>query len=161
MDEVAVSLVHDPSRKVIVKSTWPTLNVLTAAPAMSRRGDVHRTASDPGSVVTSPHENPHFPGDVSSVEPGRLPSTLNDQRLLELMADCVNPHAMFDAFASSAAALQEWHDSSRQGERPPGRLRPLRRLRLSPLARVWAGPLFRVIHDPDGRPRALRRRRAY
>ena len=48
------------------------------------------------------------------------------------MADCVDPHDMFDAFASSAAALQAWHDGGRQGERPPGRLRALRRLHLSP-----------------------------
>ena len=77
------------------------------------------------------------------------------------MADCISGPGMFDAFAATAAALQDWHDNDRLGERPPGRLRPLRRLRLSALTRAWAGPLFRVIHDPDGRPRALRRRRAY
>ena len=77
------------------------------------------------------------------------------------MADCLDPHAMFDAFAASAAALQDWHDNGRLGERPPGRLRPLRRVHLSRLTRAWATPVFRVIHDPDGRPRVLRRRRAY
>src|SRR6476661_2574230 len=76
-------------------------------------------------------------------------------------AGCVYPHEMFDAFASSADALQAWYDGGRQGERPPGRLRQLRRLHLSPATRAWAGPLYRVIHDPDGRPRALRRQHAF
>ena len=102
-----------------------------------------------------------YPGDIATLEPGRTPDLLDDQPLTQLMADCLDPHAMFDAFASSAADLQDWHDNGRQGERPPGRLRPLRRLRLSPLARAWAAPVFRIIHDPDGRPRVLRRRRAY
>ncbi|MDN5762064.1 MAG: phospholipase D family protein [Microlunatus sp.] len=102
-----------------------------------------------------------FPGDISALEPGRTPAELDDQQLLELMADCQDPHAMFDAFASSAAALQDWHDRGRAGVRPAGRLRLLRRLNLSPLTRAWATPLYRAFHDPDGRPKALRQRKAY
>ncbi len=102
-----------------------------------------------------------FPGDVSSLEAGRTPDTLGDEQLHEVMADCLDPHAMFDAFAASAAALQEWHDNGGVGDRPPGRLRPLRRIHLSPLTRAWATPLFNTVHDPDGRPRVLRRRRTY
>jgi phosphatidylserine/phosphatidylglycerophosphate/cardiolipin synthase-like enzyme len=101
------------------------------------------------------------PGDLSRLDHRRTPDLLDDRPLLESMADCLDPHAMFDAFAASAAALQDWHDDGRRGERPPGRLRPLRRLHLSAFTRAWATPLFRVIHDPDGRPRVLRRRRAY
>ncbi len=102
-----------------------------------------------------------YPGDISALEPGRTPRDLDDSKLLEVMADCVDPHAMFDAFVSSAEALQAWHDGGYQGERPPGRLRPIRRLHLSPATRAWAGPLYRVIHDPDGRPGALRRQHAF
>ena len=102
-----------------------------------------------------------FPGDVSTLEAGRTPDTLGDEQLHEVMADCLDPHAMFDAFAASAAALQEWHDNGGVGDRPPGRLRPLRRIHLSPLTRAWATPLFNTVHDPDGRPRVLRRRRTY
>ena len=29
------------------------------------------------------------------------------------------------------------------------------------LTRAWATPVYRRLHDPDGRPRALRRRRTY
>jgi phosphatidylserine/phosphatidylglycerophosphate/cardiolipin synthase-like enzyme len=102
-----------------------------------------------------------FPGDVSTLEAGRTPDALGDEQLHEVMADCLDPHGMFDAFAASAAALQEWHDNGGVGDRPPGRLRPLRRIHLSPLTRAWATPLFETVHDPDGRPRVLRRRRTY
>jgi phosphatidylserine/phosphatidylglycerophosphate/cardiolipin synthase-like enzyme len=102
-----------------------------------------------------------FPGDISVLEAGRTPEELNDRLLLEVMADCVDPRAMFDAFAAAGAALQGWHDGGCTGERPPGRLRPLARVQFSPLTRAWAWPLYRLVHDPDGRPRALRRRRAF
>jgi hypothetical protein len=63
--------------------------------------------------------------------------------------------------SESAAALDAWHDSGECGARPPGRLR---RHRPAPVA-WWARPLadsfYRLIGDPDGRPLALRRRRAY
>ena len=103
-----------------------------------------------------------YPGDLSALETGRrTPGPARRPAALRGDGGLRRPHAMFDAFAASAAALQDWHDGGRRGERPPGRLRPLRRVHLSPLTRAWAGPLFRVIHDPDGRPRALRRRRAF
>ena len=102
-----------------------------------------------------------YPGDISVLEPGRAPEDLNDSVLLEVMADCVDPHDMFDAFAPRPTALQAWHDGGRRGQRPPGRLRPIHRVHLSPVTRAWAGPLYRVVHDPDGRPRALRRQHAF
>jgi hypothetical protein len=37
-------------------------------------------------------------------------------------------------------------------------LRPLELPRLSRWTRAWAGPFYRLVHDPDGRPRALRRK---
>ena len=74
------------------------------------------------------------------------------------MADCVSGPGMFDAFAASAAALQAWHDGDQRGARPPGRLRPLAEPRISKLTQLWARPFHRAVLDPDGRPRALRRR---
>ncbi len=99
-----------------------------------------------------------FPGDISRIERGEGPDDLDDADLLREMADCVDGPAMFDVFAASAAALQAWHDGGRSGPRPPGRLRPLRVPHLSSLTRAWAGPFYRTVHDPDGRPRSLRRR---
>ena len=102
-----------------------------------------------------------YPGDISVLEPGRAPADLDDSLLLDVMADCVVRRDMFDTYASSAAALQAWIDGGCAGERPAGRLRALRELHLSPVTRAWASSLYRAVHDPDGRPRPLRRRHAF
>ena len=99
-----------------------------------------------------------FPGDISRIETGTAPGDLDDAELLRVMADCVDGRGMFDGYAASAAALQAWHDGGRRGSRPPGRLRPIDVPRLSRLTKLWSGPFYRTVHDPDGRPRALRRR---
>ncbi len=99
-----------------------------------------------------------FPGDISRIETGTAPGDLDDAELLRVMADCVDGSSMFDVYAASAAALQAWHDGGCRGSRPPGRLRPIDVPRLSQLTKLWAGPFYRTVHDPDGRPRALRRR---
>jgi phosphatidylserine/phosphatidylglycerophosphate/cardiolipin synthase-like enzyme len=76
-------------------------------------------------------------------------------------ADLRDAHALFDAFAHCAAALDAWHGSGRLGSRPAGRLRSYRNQRLSRLTASWAEPLYRVMYDPDGRPLSLRRRREF
>ncbi|MGN6252496.1 MAG: phospholipase D-like domain-containing protein [Marmoricola sp.] len=81
--------------------------------------------------------------------------------LSSVMADCLDPVGMFDAFGRIAAGLDAWHEAGRVGPRPPGRLR---RLPLPPLAastRWWARPLLDTLHDPDGRPGPLRGGTAY
>jgi phosphatidylserine/phosphatidylglycerophosphate/cardiolipin synthase-like enzyme len=77
--------------------------------------------------------------------------------MLESVTDCVDPDGMFAAFEDSAAALDAWHDGGRVGPRPAGRLRRMQPPRLGPLARVLALPPYLLLHDPDGRPRPLRR----
>jgi phosphatidylserine/phosphatidylglycerophosphate/cardiolipin synthase-like enzyme len=99
-----------------------------------------------------------FPGDTSRIQTGTEPGDLDDSELLRVMSDCVDADGMFDAYARSAAALQAWYDGGRRGERPPGRLRPLSRLSFSRITRLWARPMYRTMHDPDGRPAVLRRR---
>ena len=88
---------------------------------------------------------------------------------LELMrehlgVDCddglIDPGEAFAAFARSAQALDAWHRSGKIGPRPPGRLRPHHLRELHPWE-VWAQPLYRTLVDPDGRPRQLRRARAF
>ncbi|PRY56624.1 phosphatidylserine/phosphatidylglycerophosphate/cardiolipin synthase-like enzyme [Knoellia remsis] len=79
----------------------------------------------------------------------------------EALADCVSPEGMFEAYASSAAALQAWHDGGRVGPRPAGRLRPLEVVSLGRvLERVLEVPQ-RIVGDPDGRPRTMRMRRLF
>jgi hypothetical protein len=76
--------------------------------------------------------------------------------LREVMADCVQPPGMYDAYAASAARLEDWHRGGRVGERPAGRLRPIPLPKLSRLTRAWARVPLDVIHDPDGRPGPIR-----
>ncbi len=102
-----------------------------------------------------------FPGDISRIEQGTAPGDLDDATLLEVMADCVDSEGMFAAYADSARRLEAWHDGGRRGPRPPGRLRPLPPTRIGRLTRLWAEPVYRAVHDPDGRPRALRRREQF
>ena len=75
--------------------------------------------------------------------------------------DLSDPIALFEAFRESAAALQRWHDSGKAGQRPPGRLRPLTSFPLPLRTRAWAAPFSRLVCDPDGRPPALRVRKAF
>jgi len=73
-------------------------------------------------------------------------------------ADLLDPAEVFAAFARSAERLAAWHDGGRRAERPPGRVRPYQSEEPKRLSRLWATPFYRTVYDPDGRPRALRRR---
>jgi phosphatidylserine/phosphatidylglycerophosphate/cardiolipin synthase-like enzyme len=73
------------------------------------------------------------------------------------MGDCLDPAGMFDVYAAHAARLDDWHAAGRLGTRPPGRLRRLPLPELSTRQRRWAALPLDLVHDPDGRPRALRR----
>lgn len=102
-----------------------------------------------------------FPSDTSPLMAGRTPHDVDDAPLLAALADCADPLAMFEVFAAGATRLQAWHDDGRTGPRPPGRLRPLAPPQLGPLTRRLAAVPYRTLHDPDGRPAALRRRGGY
>ncbi len=82
----------------------------------------------------------------------------DDLALHRVMADCVNPLGMYERFAEAARALDAWHENERRGPRPVGRLRSLQPPRLGPIAHALALPPYLVLHDPDGRPRPLRKR---
>jgi phosphatidylserine/phosphatidylglycerophosphate/cardiolipin synthase-like enzyme len=85
-----------------------------------------------------------------------------DQRGLEAtMSDCLGPAQMSDVYAAHAAALEEWHASDRRQPRPPGRLRQLPLPNLTQRQQRWAALPLDLIHDPDGRPPALRRSDGY
>ena len=71
--------------------------------------------------------------------------------------DLVDPVSWFDALRAGADALDAWHRSG-AGPRPPGHLRehPVERVR--GVHRLGMGRIHALLLDPDGRPRALRRR---
>jgi phosphatidylserine/phosphatidylglycerophosphate/cardiolipin synthase-like enzyme len=71
--------------------------------------------------------------------------------------DLLDPVAAVGAVTAAADALDAWHAGGRHGPRPPGRLRHHRQVELSAFTRTWAGPLYRLLYDPDGRPQRLRR----
>ncbi len=90
-----------------------------------------------------------------------LDRTVDDDSLLEVMADCVDPAGMSRAFVESATQLDAWHDGGKVGARPPGRLRTLRSPGLGWFARTLSRLPYSTMHDPDGRPRSLKRRDEY
>jgi len=79
----------------------------------------------------------------------------------EALGDLLDPAAAFAAFAAAAANLDAWHASGRRGLRPPGRLRTYTQRPVGPITRLWAEPLYRILYDPDSRPRKLRRKRTF
>ena len=76
-------------------------------------------------------------------------------------AELAEPTEVFERLRASATALDAWSRGDRRAPRPPGRLRPLDDPTLSAVTRMWAKVAYRRVYDPDGRPRALRRRHSY
>jgi phosphatidylserine/phosphatidylglycerophosphate/cardiolipin synthase-like enzyme len=68
-------------------------------------------------------------------------------------ADLLDPQEAFAAFRRQAQQLAAWHRSGRSGSRPPGRVLPHQRSSPTSVQRLWATPLYRMVYDPDGRPR--------
>jgi phosphatidylserine/phosphatidylglycerophosphate/cardiolipin synthase-like enzyme len=72
--------------------------------------------------------------------------------------DLLDPDGAVRAFEASARRLDDWYTGGRRGPRPPGRVRVHQPDRLPPWTRAWAGPVYRLFYDPDGRPWRLRLR---
>jgi len=76
-------------------------------------------------------------------------------------ADLLHADSAFRTFARAAASLQNWYDKGCREARPPGRLRPAEAMTLDRRTSAWATPLYRLLYDPDGRPRSARRSGAF
>lgn len=68
----------------------------------------------------------------------------------------LDPAEAVETFHQTAHALEAWHSAGARGERPPGRLRPHPRVRLSARTLLWAEPFYRIVYDPDARTRKMR-----
>jgi phosphatidylserine/phosphatidylglycerophosphate/cardiolipin synthase-like enzyme len=71
--------------------------------------------------------------------------------------DLVDPAECLAVLRGSAEALDAWVDGGRRGNRPTGRLRVHRPEPVRGLTARWAQLLHRMLVDPDGRPREVRR----
>jgi phosphatidylserine/phosphatidylglycerophosphate/cardiolipin synthase-like enzyme len=77
------------------------------------------------------------------------------------MDDLLDPAQTLTAYAGCAEELERWYEGGRQGARPSGRLRLLRDAPQTRFTRAWAGVLYRLAYDPDGRPLTVRLRRSF
>lgn len=82
---------------------------------------------------------------------GRSPA---DAELLDVARGC-------DLWKKSAQDLEDWTPSLGAGDRPPSRVRSHVVDPVATGSRLWAGPAYRLIFDPDGRPLKLRLRRRF
>jgi hypothetical protein len=55
--------------------------------------------------------------------------------------DLLDPAEALARFRDTAVALERWQMGDQRGDRPPGRVRPHRRVRLSRMTKLWAEPL--------------------
>ena len=72
-------------------------------------------------------------------------------------ADLLDPVSGFEAWTSTAMALDDWHEGGRRGPRPPGHARPHQPERVPGRERWWSHAFHHLFADPDGRPRRLAR----
>ncbi len=151
--------VYVHAKVCLIDDTWAT----TGSDNFNRRSWTHD--SELSAVVVDPSEDDHSP------YVRRLRLTLaaehldrevdDDSSLLDVMADCVDAPGMFAAYAETARRLDDWHAGGRVGDRPPGRLRRLQEPELNQLTRAAAMVPYLLLHDPDGRPKPLRKKDGY
>ncbi len=82
---------------------------------------------------------------------------LDHDRLRQLQPALLDPRLRTLRGRASAARLDAWWDGGQTGPRPAGRLRRIEPTELGLLTRAVASVPYALLHDPDGRPRRLRR----
>ena len=90
-----------------------------------------------------------------------LRTTLLAEHLDVATEELVDPAKAFDIARSAALELDRWHQGGREGPRPSGRLRIHDLRAVAWWQKAWAWPLYRVLVDPDGRSREMKRRAFY
>ena len=116
-------------------------------------------------AVLDPTRDERPPRDLSGSGDGarRLPRDLRLDSWSEHLGlprdapELLDPVTAWDLWRRTADALDSWHASGQRGPRPVGHVRRHVPDPVSRLQRLWAGPLYRLVFDPDGRPRRVRR----
>src|SRR5262249_17903602 len=95
--------VYVHAKVCVIDDVWPS----TGSDNLHRRPWTH----GPGlSAVVLDPDSARAPRLPLGAEPLDRPPDAEDRGLHEVMADCVAPAGMYDAYAASAARLQAWHD---------------------------------------------------
>ena len=147
--------VYVHAKVCVMDDIWATVG----SDNFNRRSWTHD--SELSAVVVDPSADDHSPYARRlrlNLAAEHLDREVTDDSLLEVMEDCVDPAGLFAAYAGSAKRLDEWHDGGQVGERPPGRLRRLRQPELGRIERAAAMVPYLLLHDPDGRPKPLKRK---
>jgi phosphatidylserine/phosphatidylglycerophosphate/cardiolipin synthase-like enzyme len=147
--------VYVHAKVCVMDDVWATVG----SDNFNRRSWTHD--SELSAVVVDPSGSDHSPYARRlrlTLAAEHLDRSVDSESLLSVMEDCVDATGMFTAFEETARRLDEWHDGGQVGDRPPGRLRKLQPPQLSRLERAAATVPYLVLHDPDGRPKPLRKK---
>lgn len=150
--------VYVHAKVCVMDDLWATVG----SDNFNRRSWTHD--SELSAVVVDPSGDDHSPYARRlrlTLAAEHLDREVDDDSLLEVMQDCVGAPDFFSAYDESARRLDEWHDGGQQGERPAGRLRRLKMPELSRLERLAAMVPYLLLHDPDGRPKRLKREKGF
>jgi phosphatidylserine/phosphatidylglycerophosphate/cardiolipin synthase-like enzyme len=145
------------AKTCIVDDTWATIG----SDNFNRRSWTHDSELTVAVLDQAPHDEPHsrFARTLRlRLAAEHLGREVDDPEALpDVMRDCVEPDDMFRVFEESARALDDWHRAGRTNPRPPGQLRRMQPPDLTLFERAVASVPYLLLHDPDGRPRRLRR----
>lgn len=159
LENVEGTPVYVHAKVCVVDDTWST----TGSDNFNRRSWTHD--SELTAAVLDPEHARTLRLRLAAEHLGRLPEPSaaepDPQVDLAVMVDCKSGEGMFEQFAEHARRLDAWHRGGRRGERPPGHLRRLPLEKPPLLLRGVARVLLSTVHDPDGRPRDLRRTHSY
>ena len=153
--------VYVHAKVCVMDDVWATVG----SDNFNRRSWTHD--SELSAVVVDPSADDHSPYarrlrlTLAAEHLDREVDENDPDSLLEVMSDCVETRSFFTAYAETADRLDAWHAGGQRGKRPPGRLRRLQPPELSRLTRAAALVPYLVLHDPDGRPRALRHQNGF
>lgn len=156
LENEAGTPIYVHAKTVVVDDTWAAVG----SDNLNRRSWTHDSELSCGLLD---HErdlrdpiDPGGAGDGARVFARELRLTLLREHLA---ADddegLVDGPAAFERARAAADALDAWHENGRRGERPPGRLRNHRLPAVRWWERWWAGPIYRAVVDPDGRPKSM------
>ena len=164
VENAAGAPVYVHAKVCVVDDVWATVG----SDNFNRRSWTHD--SELTAAVLDDEPDAREPADPAGLGDGarRFARDLRLQLLREHLeradsddSDLLDPTAAVEAVRGSAAALEGWYAGGCSGPRPAGRLRPHRVEAPARWQQLLAGPAYRTVFDPDGRPPRMRLRREF